>query len=488
MKRFRALRALLLLGSAAALAGAEPASALTLTRHPSLWDVTPSAILIAWQTDVSSTGKVAYGKTPALGSEITDAAISVDHAVTITGLDPGVRYYYQILSDAIPLTAGDDTFHTAPPAGAPFRFAAFADCGSGDANQAAVAARIAALNPDLAIIMGDVIYESGEAVNFTPRYFTPYRSIIRRSVFYPVVGNHDIVTSNGRPFLDAFYLPGNSVDETEKYYSFDYGNAHFVAIDGNQYLNFDMYAWADADLAATIKPWKFAYVHQPLYSNPGGHGSDLNLRSNLEPIFRSRGVDVVFQGHNHFFSRSYPIANGVAVDTAQGSSYHDPAGTIYLVSGGGGKALYAVAENDPLTRSAFSLFHTLVVDVAGDSVYIQAVRTDGAVFDSLSIKKSAAAAVQRAPRLEIQSARPNPFGRETALSFTLPRAMAARLMITDVSGRRVRELWRGDLPAGSHTMRWNTLDDRGRRAASGIYFAALRAEGRLIRTRLVLLR
>jgi hypothetical protein len=209
-----------------------------------------------------------------------------------------------------------------------------------------------------------------------------------------VVGNHDIATANGQPFLDAFYLPTNSVDGTEKYYSWDYGNTHFVALDGNQVFNGAMYDWVDGDLASTTKRWKIVYFHQPMYSDPGVHGSDLNLRFYLEPIFMAHHVDLVFQGHNHYYSRSYPIANGVAVDTAQGSSYRNPGGVIYVVAGGGGRALYATTNTDPLIRSAFSVFHTAAVDVVGDSLYVQAVEPDGTVFDSFSIVKSVTTGVE----------------------------------------------------------------------------------------------
>lgn len=552
------------------------AMASTLLRHPSLWLVTTTSILIAWQTDVPTPGKVLYGPTPALGFEATDGVTVTNHAVSLTGLGPGNRYFYRVVAGPDTLTAGDDTLHTAPIVPAPFRFVAFGDCGVADPNQVAVAARVDALNPDLAIILGDVIYEVGAAADFTPKYFTPYRSIIRRSVWYPVVGNHDVATANGQPFLDAFYLPTNSMDFTEKYYSWDYGNTHFVAVDGNQPFNADMYDWLEADLAATAKRWKIVYFHQPMYSDPGVHGSDLTLRANLEPIFVAHKVDLVFQGHNHYYSRSYPIANGVAVDTAQGDNYVNPGGVIYIVAGGGGRSLYATTNNDPLIRSAYSVFHTACVDVVGDSVYVQAVEPDGNVFDSFSIVKSIPTAVElttftasnepegirlrwsasgapaqgfriyRGPseplatvalnhgdpvfgddsyldqdvepgrsyvyrmaavdasghetwmasaqatrdafRLGLRAPRPNPFDRAASVSFTLPRPARVRLTVTDIHGRRVRQLVQGMLPAGEHAAGWNGKDDRGREAASGIYFLTLEAGTSVVRTRVALLR
>jgi len=314
-------------------------------------------------------GKVLYRTTSGSFSEVADSATGTAHSVTLTGLAPATQYIYRVVIDDISVL-GEWTFHTAPPAAAPFRFVAFGDCGVADANQYAVAARVDSLNPDLGLILGDVIYEGGEAANFTPRYFTPYSSIISRAVFYPVVGNHDIVTANGQPFLDAFYLPTNSKNGSEKFYSFDYGNAHFVAIDGNDKYNSEMYDWIEEDLAATTKRWRIVYFHQPMYTDPSSHLSDLDLQFYLEPIFMNHKVDLVLQGHNHNYCRTYPIANGAAVDTAQGSSYRNPGGIIYVVAGGGGRGLYPFIGHDPVIRSAFSVFHTLAVDVAGDSLYV----------------------------------------------------------------------------------------------------------------------
>ena len=372
--------------------GASPVSGSVsaLTRHPSLWLATPPSILIAWQPDIASEGKVLYGATPSLGREAASAVTGTNHAVPLTGLDPGTKYWYRIVSGIDTLTAGDDTLHTAPSGTAPFRFVAFADCGSGGANQTAVAAVVDALNPDIGIIMGDVIYRSGEAANFTPRYFTPYRSTIRRSVFYPVVGNHDIKTSDGQPFLDAFYLPHNNPLNSEKYYSFDYSNVHFVALDSNQSTapHGAMATWLAGDLAATSQRWKIVYLHHPPYSSSTTHGSNLKIRANLEPIFQAYGVDLVFSGHDHDYERTFPVSGGTPVNAAQEPSYRDPGAPIYFVSGGGGGTLYSLGEAPSWRAYARSVFHTMAVDVVGDSIHARAINTKGATIDEMTLTKS----------------------------------------------------------------------------------------------------
>jgi flagellar hook assembly protein FlgD len=92
-----------------------------------------------------------------------------------------------------------------------------------------------------------------------------------------------------------------------------------------------------------------------------------------------------------------------------------------------------------------------------------------------------------AARREV-AAYPNPFASGTTITFDLERNAEARLIITDIAGRRVRELAGGFLPAGTQRVRWDGLDDAGHRVAPGSYFARVEAGGaprtaRLIRIR-----
>jgi len=71
---------------------------------------------------------------------------------------------------------------------------------------------------------------------------------------------------------------------------------------------------------------------------------------------------------------------------------------------------------------------------------------------------------------------PNPFNPLTHLTFALPKAENVRLDIFDLSGKLVRRLVHGSRSAGYHKMTWDGTDDRGRRVASGVYFARLASE------------
>jgi hypothetical protein len=82
---------------------------------------------------------------------------------------------------------------------------------------------------------------------------------------------------------------------------------------------------------------------------------------------------------------------------------------------------------------------------------------------------------------------PNPFSRSTSIGYNLPRAGEADLAVYDVSGRLVKRLFRGPLPAGSHLTVWDGTGNDGRRVPGGVYFAHLRVDEVLRSNRMVML-
>jgi len=83
---------------------------------------------------------------------------------------------------------------------------------------------------------------------------------------------------------------------------------------------------------------------------------------------------------------------------------------------------------------------------------------------------------------------PNPFGQSTTIGFALPAPGSVQLRIFDVRGAAVRTLAAGDFTAGSHRVTWDGSDDNGSAAASGVYYTELRAGGKSLARRIVLLR
>ncbi len=88
----------------------------------------------------------------------------------------------------------------------------------------------------------------------------------------------------------------------------------------------------------------------------------------------------------------------------------------------------------------------------------------------------------------LSNARPNPFNPSTAIGYTIAREGHSEIVVYDVSGRRVRVLVSGVVPAGYHEVHWNGRDDAGRRVASGVYLYQLRAGDAVETKKMVLLK
>jgi 3',5'-cyclic AMP phosphodiesterase CpdA len=177
---------------------------------------------------------------------------------------------------------------------------------------------------------------------------------------------------NGAAFLENFHPPLGSPGSTKRYYSFDWGNTHFVAIDSELYHGDrgsepeEQKTFLVQDLVASRKRWKVAFLHRSPYGS-SRHGGDGRIREELEPIFVKYGVDLVFSGHDHVYERTVPIR-----------------GVTYVVSGGGGRRLYPAGYGE-LTASSVSAHHVVLVRVRGRRLLLEAVEVDGKVVDRLEL-------------------------------------------------------------------------------------------------------
>ena len=82
---------------------------------------------------------------------------------------------------------------------------------------------------------------------------------------------------------------------------------------------------------------------------------------------------------------------------------------------------------------------------------------------------------------------PNPFSPETRIAFELPQAGKVELGIYSPDGRLVRTLVTGEHAAGRHSIRWDGLNDAGRKVSGGVYFYSLHAPGVEQSRRMILL-
>ena len=343
----------------------------TPPREPYMQGVTAYSAVICWVSAGPDAGVVEYGKTPELGRKEAEARIGGRHAVALTGLDPGSTYHYRV--EGAGGSSATGCFCTAPAGDdSRFSFAVVGDSGSGGKGQLAVAALLERLRPDLVLHTGDVVYPAGQERHYDRRFFAPYRNLIKTVPLFPVLGNHDVRKGNGAAFLENFHPPLGSPGSTKRYYSFDWGNTHFVALDSELYHGDrgsdpeEQRDFLERDLATTRKHWRIVFLHRSPYGS-SRHGGDEKVREDLEPLFATHGVDLVFSGHDHVYERTVPIR-----------------GVTYVVSGGGGRRLYP-AGRSARTVSSVSAHHAVLVRVDGGHLSLEAVEAGGTYVDRLDL-------------------------------------------------------------------------------------------------------
>ncbi|MHC4832038.1 MAG: metallophosphoesterase family protein, partial [Planctomycetota bacterium] len=342
------------------------------TRYPHVQNVQADYAVICWRTKESVRASVRFGLTPDLDREAKGPADGRRrHEVSLRELPSGQRIYYRVFGDGAALGPIESFRSARAPGDRRFTFAVVGDTGKGSRGQYAVAERIREVDPEFVIHTGDVIYPSGAAEDFDPKFFAPYRDILRGAPFFLSLGNHDIMTWLGGPYLDSFVLPRNRKAKNERFYRFDWGGVRLFALDSS--IGFivpdgKQVRWLDKELAKKHPGFRIAYFHHPPYSS-GFHGSNWPVRSVFGKRFEDRGVELVFSGHDHSYERLHPIGG-------KGKAK----GTTYVVTGGGGAGIRDI-DADDWTAVCASVHHFVRVDVDGDRMTLTAIAEDGAVID-----------------------------------------------------------------------------------------------------------
>jgi hypothetical protein len=453
----------------------------TLLRSPYLQNLTTSAATIVWTTVETGTSEVHYGVNDfALSAPATSIPTATPapapynqyyvHEAILTGLDLNTTYQYKIFTNGADLTPdGVGRVRAALSVGTPFRFVAFGDSGDGSQNQKDVATRLLQVQPDLAVHTGDIIYQDATYDGLEKRYFQIYKDLIKNVWVAPAAGNHDMSYNNGRSIADVFVNPPNGSSDPvnrELYYSFDYGNAHFVILDN--FLPFTtgsaQYNWLRSDLAATNQFWKFVVLHVPVYSSNSSQLPKDNAKEvqYLAPLFEQYHVNIVLTGHWHNYERMRPLLGG-QVSTIEAG------GVVYLVTGGGGAGLAGVGSGtlNPRTAAKVQAFHLTMFDVAGCRLQLSGVReVNGAsdtfdaadIFDTYTIDRCGGApptATQtRTPtNTPTPTGTPDPAATPTNTPTATPLSGGTRIKdITFENGALVHATTGADRTSGSVTL------------------------------------
>jgi hypothetical protein len=352
------------------------------------------SLAVIWETDRGTHATfLAYGTSPTkldhfvqgvtfVNPDIEDGNLAYPilvHETHVCGLTPDQTYYYAVGGDGwygnvYSVTMG-------PPIGsnASFRFSVVGDSNAFYSLYAQVVAKMATYAPNWMLFTGDLV-NSGFSQAEWEEWFTAAGPFVAHVRTETVHGNHEDMATG---YFALFALPDN-----EQYYSFDYGNAHFVVLNDSPPPGEDLTGaqatFLDSDLtAAQARPvppkWYFTSHHRPMFASDTSEGSNLTVRAAWQPIYEKHHTDVDLNGHDHHFEMTTPVLGDQVVTTG---------GVRYVTSAGGG-ALFDPPTNmpEPWSIAYYAGLSFAIVDVDDSSVTVTGYRTDGTEIKAFTLTK-----------------------------------------------------------------------------------------------------
>ena len=432
----------------------------TLTRGPYLQSPTESTIVIKWRTSANTNSKVRFGTDSLnLSQTLTLSNSTKEHTVKLSNLSPSTTYYYSVGNNATSFTSPSARFrfktNPIPGSEVPTRVWAIGDFGKGNAEQVAVKNSYMqyddSSNTDVWIWLGDNVYNDGTDQEYQTKLFelNGFSDVFNWLPFWPSPGNHDYNTvweesaflgipysnipleDHQGPYYDLVHVPteaeaGGFPSDLELFYSFDYGDVHFLSLNSEVFdfaqtsQGIDrMKQWIEQDLQQNTRTFTIAYFHQPPYSK-GSHDSDdafelvmKAMRERVIPLLESYDIDLVVCGHSHVFERSKLIhghyGNSFSFDPStmlkdgsngnfsQGNAYHKdgysntPDGTVYVVCGNSGSKEDAPSLDYPIMQfvdGGLDACGSFVMDIYKNRLDGKYLHMNGTVMDEFTILKS----------------------------------------------------------------------------------------------------
>ena len=258
-------------------------------------------------------------------------------------------------------------------------------------------------NPDLVLALGDL-----SEVKNPDCFFNLFSRADKTGKLKVVLGSDD--TDNVNDHSSRFNQYIRHFNLVTPFYSFDYKNIHFLAMatgtdtvipyaSGSSQYNFVSNDLAQASNNENID-WIVVFGYRPFYSSPTAHPGPQNLRNTYPPLFEKYGVDLVLQGHNHNYQRTYPIlsnierpGNPIIKDGNNTSYYENPGAPIYVTAGTGGAILQELDGQSQFVANQFSEIGFLNVNITSEDTgkKLQAEfdnSNNGTIMDRFSITKS----------------------------------------------------------------------------------------------------
>jgi len=414
-----------------------PLENTTIVRGPYLQSGTEKSIILRWQTNNPTDSRVIYGISSRSHIETAiNPLISKDHKVEIEHLKKHTKYYYSIGDSKQMFNQGDSSYYFITSPSKDYKETVhmwvIGDFGTGDELAESVKNGYMkyrrGLQTDVWLMLGDIAYYHGEDKEYQKAIFSGiYKPMLRSVVAWPTPGNHDLRSADSHsqtgPYYEIFTLPtqgqaGGIPSDTEAYYSFNYGNIHYISLDSEDTprdAGSSMLTWLEEDLKESKSLWNIVFFHHPPYTK-GTHDSDreidsrgrmIEVRENILPILEKYGVDLVLSGHSHVYERSFLLKNHYGYSSTfnsksmiiktEGKSIKyrstfyknkDNQGTVYIVCGVSGHKVRVGSVDHPAFAYSSNLYSgSLAIDIKDNVLFSVFVDDTGKVRDSFSIIK-----------------------------------------------------------------------------------------------------
>ena len=261
------------------------------------------------------------------------------HKATVSGLEAGKTYYYDVGDETTRSAAGTFTTDNGDDK---VEFITIADIQAGNLNNFLQGARVTETafktlpGAEFMINLGDFTDDStNEEWDY---YDTAMKAINLSTTLAPISGNHDGL-GVAHWFNNMFNLDTSESVQVKDgvNYSFDYGNVHFAVLNTNDILSISLpqLKWLENDLNSTDADWKIVCMHKSPYSlgKDAKWPDALYLQKALTKVIDKCDVDLVMSGHDHQYLRTKPLTKN-KVDTENG--------TTYILSGTAGAKRYEI--------------------------------------------------------------------------------------------------------------------------------------------------
>jgi len=254
-----------------------------------------------------------------------------------------------------------------------FNFVAAGDFGCGDEADKTIQA-MTKKGPELVIALGDLSYNKSAAC-----WIDSMKPLDTDGRVKIIFGDHDLTKKMLKydAYLQHFGM-------TKPYYSFDYKNVHFLAMETAKnsiipYLNgSEQYNYVKEDLQKAHNnnniDWIVVYSFRPFYSSITEHSGQEELPDSYHLLFDMYGIDIVLQAHSHNYQRTFPLVynkntfsslyNPIIVDNNK-TEYDGSNGTIFLTVGTGGAELHNFTGTRPFIVQQFASHGFINVDIEG---------------------------------------------------------------------------------------------------------------------------